>query len=160
MSLSLVPIQLDLFPHEPHASRPNWREQEDAERDRRTAEQWRRSILQYLEFRAGEPWRHLGDPSQRFSAERHWYLNAYRETIQAQFAECVESETPTPIAARDDARSETLLKEPKAKILDRLLAADSMISDRRIISGLGKRKLISMLIAAQDRNAAPLERAS
>jgi len=158
--LHIIPLQLDLFKRAP-VVKPlqGWRQRADAERDKRTGTQWRLSILAYLEYRSGEAWRAAAGSDQRFNVERLWYLQAIAEIQGNMGAVSGTVNPPAPIAVSDDARS-TSLKEPKAAIVSRLLAADPMLTDRRLLSGLGKRKLLDMLDAARARNAASLERAS
>ena len=49
-----------------------------SDRDERSGSQWLRAISAYLEYRTGDAWRRLSDPSQRWDPERLWYLNGIR----------------------------------------------------------------------------------
>jgi hypothetical protein len=70
----LVPLQLDLFPHSSQADNPAVTDP----REHRTANQWHRAIMAYLDFRTGDAWRRLTDPEQRWDPERVYYLDAIR----------------------------------------------------------------------------------
>jgi hypothetical protein len=92
MHLCLVPHQLSLFRleaappaaydgrHSPHL------EMDNTLRDRRTGDQWRRSIIAYLLFRAGEPWRSMSDPAHRNDPCRWEYLDAVRLLDELRYA--------------------------------------------------------------------------
>jgi hypothetical protein len=79
--LYLVPLQFDLFDHRPliDPEAPSDNEgMTDASRDSRSANQWLRSIVAYLEFRTGDRWRRLSDPRDRWDQTRVDYVDAIR----------------------------------------------------------------------------------
>jgi hypothetical protein len=59
---------------------------EDSERDHRTGDQWLRSVIAYLEFRAGDSWRNLSNQKLRNSPVRWEALDAIRLIKEVRYA--------------------------------------------------------------------------
>jgi hypothetical protein len=70
--MHVVHLQLDLFPHKLLTDDSVM---EDFDRDCRSGPQWLRAVLAYLDFGAGDRWRRLSDPLQRWHRDRLWYLS-------------------------------------------------------------------------------------
>jgi len=163
-SPSLVWYQLDLFLYRPVDS-GRLVPVQDSERDRRSGGQWLRAILSYLEFGAGDAWRRLSDPEQRNSPERLWYLGGIRtingiETCQPVISQpATFTESPTTNTTVD-ARLSTLAGEPRLCLVDRLMAADHSLTDKKILLHLSRPKLAQMLCRAWDAQPLVPERAA
>lgn len=82
--MHLVALQLELFPNAYQASQAlsgvanDKCTVTDSERDGRTANQWLKSVVAYLEFRTGDAWRRSSNPKDRWSPDRLYYLDAIR----------------------------------------------------------------------------------
>jgi hypothetical protein len=95
--LHLVACQLELFDHRPLPEAyigPIDPYQPDG-REKRTGSQWLKAILAYLEYGAGDGWRRLTDPAQRWHPNRVWYLNGIG-TIFDLMAGRVPEKEPLP----------------------------------------------------------------
>ena len=129
--LRLVWLQLETFRYHPsegylnRRARAYRRPMDDTERDRRSRSQWLRSILDYLEFGAGDSWRRLSDPAQRNSSDRTWYLNGIR---QVKFLPGRQALPPPPLRIvhldTPDPRAAMLAAESRAWLVDQLLLAN------------------------------------
>jgi hypothetical protein len=142
--LSIVPWQLLLFPDaRPH----NWRPFPAGQvlRDKRSGQQWIKSVIAYCEFRAGEPWRRLSDPDQRNDPERWAYLDAARLIHSKQY----ESERPLLVAPPVLDPFEKDVRElsgwPREALVDVLLMIDPKLTSRRLLRRLTREKLARMI---------------
>lgn len=154
MALFLVPLQLAFFgmgsvnlsgpPLDFH--RVQW------EKDNRSGTQWLKSVLAYCEFRAGAPWRRLSEPSQRWNAERLWYLNGVRAVNDVLHA----PERATQLALPSLSPCTTISKHTaglaaldRGTLVSRLMEASPLFSNRRLLSRLSKLKLARMVERAE-----------
>ena len=158
--MHLVWIQCDLFDHK---TLPNegsvaftTRQMNDAERDRRSCQQWLRSILSYLEFRSGASWRRLSDPEQRWNPERLDYLVAIRKVQSIIAGQSLSLELLNK--KTDDVRVGRLAVMGRDWLVTELLRANPSLTDRKILFRLRCVKLARMLVEARDRAAQPLQR--
>jgi hypothetical protein len=126
----------------------------DLQRKMRTADQWIRSILAYLDWRAGDCWRNLSFREQRSSPSRWEYLNAARLVSDLRYSFPVPAASlpppkkppkPHPVSKFDSLS--------RAQLVDRLLQADSRLSSRKLLSGLARPKLAAMLTRALEVTA-------
>jgi hypothetical protein len=159
--LALVHSQLLLFPN---AQEHNWHPSPKGQglRDKRTARQWIDSVVAYCEWRAGEPWRRLSDPEQRWDRERWNYLDASRLVREAYF----ESErpkglyVPLPVlnAAPPPLPSELkLAKLSRSALISALIEENPQYTDARRLK-FTRRKLARMLAETRLAAAAPVRR--
>ena len=162
MALQVVPFQLLLFP----GSRAhNWHPSPlgCAVREKRTGVQWVKSVIGYLEWRAGESWRRLSDPEQRFDPERWDYLAAARAVHQAfyrdeqesrlHFALPVLNPAPAPLPGELE-----LAELPRKTLVAALMRENSRLSNEKILKSLKRRKLARMLSELRAKAAAEPER--
>lgn len=153
MVLAAVPFQLSLFPIE---RRHHWYPSPQGlfMREMRTAAQWLRSVIAYLEWRAGSPWRRLSDPQQRWANERWEYLDAARLVLSVYHGAFIPgkpfvAEKPSPKSAVRDGRVAKLCLLPRYELVTRLLRLDSRLTDRRLLSCFTKEKLAGMILDRQ-----------
>lgn len=147
--LTFAPLQLLLFPD---AFWHNWHPSPTGRglQDKRTARQWINSVVAYLHWRAGDPWRNLSEGSQRWNPERLEYLDAIRAVERAfhkieepaglRVALPVLNPAPPPLP------SELQLAElPRKTLVDALLCENPALSNRKLLMKLKSRKLAHML---------------
>lgn len=149
MLLQIVPLQLRLFAHKLDS-------RECAEYTGRTGAQWIRSIIAYLEFRAGEPWRNRNNSCHRLSPDRLEYLEALRlisgllspAGIPEKF---VANGRKPPVIVRSLPQV-----EPRSRLdlVNQLMQANPALTNRKILLALSKAKLARMLDAAKERRSA------
>ncbi|MGA9071553.1 MAG: hypothetical protein WB424_14915 [Terracidiphilus sp.] len=151
-------LQLDLFEHSrPPVDAPDM---DDDERDRRSCSQWRRSISDYLIYRAGLNWRHESD---RNNPVRQYYLNGLRALDNSLHLVPPRQQLRFTQKTIQDIRLGSLASWPVKRLVDELLVTDSTLTDRRLLSHLSKIKLAQMLMdrrAAHASEASVLERTS
>lgn len=151
--LAIVHHQLLLFPD---TRGHNWQPSPLGRglRDKRTARQWVDSITAYCLWRAGEPWRSLSSPEQRWCQERRDYLdavqlleNAFHQVEKPKglhVALPILSPAPSPLP------SELVLAElPRKALVDALLRENPKLTNRKILMHLKRRKLAHMLAAVR-----------
>ncbi len=116
------------------------------ERENRTADQWLRSVIGYLEWRAGDCWRSQRD---RFSPERLEYIAAIRFVQDLRYSEPKQPQLALPpLSAPCPSPSPVELKlrlKSRAWLVDELLRTDPRLTDRRLLSHLQIDKLAHML---------------
>ena len=142
MPLQVVPLQLKLFPN-------TTGQFVCGEVGGRTGDQWLRSVLAYLSFRAGESWRRSTD---RFNPERREYLLAARLVLAVRNAPVKSNETALEVGRpnRVPVHSETDSRG-RAQLVDELMRANPALTSRKLLSGLTKAKLLRMLEDARAR---------
>jgi hypothetical protein len=138
----------------------------DKERDNRTDLEILKSVRDYCIWRAGNSWRKLWKPDQRWNPERWDYLDAARliadilltpnlpkpysrpdAVLQAELD--IQRGAPIPLSPE-----ETKLLEKTRPALARELLRDPLYTDARLLSGLPKTKLVRMVIQSRQRLAA------
>jgi hypothetical protein len=153
MVLFVVPVQLSLFPMMVPVKWTPFRASSRM-REKRTARQWIDSIAAYCEWRAGEPWRRLSDPEQRWDHERWDYLDAAR-TVRDAFFEAQKPKgpylaLPALNVAPPPLPSELKLSRlPRKALVDALLRENPKLTDRKLLMKLKCRKLAHMLAAVR-----------
>jgi hypothetical protein len=148
LGLHVVAFQLSLFPWRPDADE---RQMGQAERDNRTADQWLKSIIGYLEWRAGECWRRLSCREQRFSPDRLEYLAAIRTISDLRYSSPLQPSLVLPDLFPSPSPSSLELKlrlKSRAWLVDELLRTDPRYTDRKLLMRLQPKKLAHMLAAA------------
>jgi hypothetical protein len=122
---------------------------EDLERDHRTPGQWLRSIQAYLEFMAGNAWRH---PANRSNPTHVYYINAMRTLngLAPNRIALPRNITMTPKTVRD-IQIAALAARDRSSLVSELMAADANLTDRKILSHLEKHKLARMILDARER---------
>lgn len=157
--MHLVSQQLSLFPDsEPRQYRPSM---DDLERDRRSGGQWLRSIKAYLEFGAGNAWRRMSDPVQRWSPEREWYLNGIRclnGIGRPDFIAAEDRPRLTTVKTAEAIYLEKLTAMPRAWLVDELMRSNPVYTNRKLIAHFTRIKLALLLMEARENCAAALER--
>jgi hypothetical protein len=143
--LSAVPFQLLLFPNHPaHTWRPFPLGQ--TLREKRSAQQWIKSVVAYCEWRAGDPWRSLSDPEQRSDPDRWDWLDAARLVRSKQY----EPERPLLVAPPVHDPFEKVVRElagwPRGALVDVLLMIDPKLTNGRILRRMGREKLARMIV--------------
>jgi hypothetical protein len=98
---------------------PNPTEMTDEERDRRSAQEWQRSVLAYVDFKMGESWRRLHRPGERFHDVRQHWLDVWR-TCNAAFQSTALPGAVVPPLEGSVGQSELSKKPPRS---ERLAAA-------------------------------------
>lgn len=151
-----IPIQLSMgFPgFEFPVSWPT----EEQERDRRSGPQWLKSISDYLKWRAGMAWRRSSD---RSNPNRLWYLNGVRCVQDVMYAPAESLQLVLPCIDGVACISEFergLAALGRSVLVDRLMAASPLFTDRRRLSFLPKMKLARMLARALEERDAEQER--
>jgi hypothetical protein len=119
-------------------------------RDKRTGLQWIKSVIGYLEWRAGEPWRRLSDPEQRFDSERWDYLDAARVVREAFYSDEQGSTLhialpvlrPAPSALPGELE---LAELPRKVLVAALMRENPRLTDSKILKSLKRSKLARML---------------
>lgn len=133
--------------------------------EERTGAQVLRSVLAYLAWRAGSPWRRLSDPKQRNANERWEYLEAARLVRSVYYGAYIpgqpaklEPALPDPRYPEPSPEELELAEKPRPWLVNELLQANHALTDRRLLSRLGRPKLARMLLAARTAraSAAPL----
>lgn len=122
--------------------------------EKRTADQWIRSILIYLEFRAGTAWRNLSRAEQRRNPQYIEYLEAARLVLSVRYAEPRKPQLVLKDETRPkaDSRAKRLEALPRNVLFDRLCLLDQTLTDKRLLSHLPRPKLAAML-AERERQA-------
>lgn len=123
-------------------------------RANRTPDQIIRSVISYLEWRAGESWLNFSDRSQRFDQDRLDYLEALRVVQTARYSEPLKPFLPLPALPTSPSPSkqeQALAGRSRAWLVDELVRADGRLTDRRLLSHLGRPKLAHMLCEARAR---------
>lgn len=142
--MHLAPVQLALFP-----CRPDWVPMGSAVRiDHRTPDQLLRSTIAFCEWRAGESWRRLSDPSQRNDQDRWDWLEAARICQAARYASegRLEPVLPSNNSSPTPSPLEVLFQnKPRRELADALISLNPELSDRRLLSRLPRPKLARML---------------
>ena len=122
---------------------------EDAERDRRSAGQWLRSIKAYLEFTAGTAWRRSAD---RFNPEYRCYIDAIRALngldLNLPVSPFPSRITITPRTV-ESVHIAALAARPRAELVEELMILNPALTDRRILLHLQSSKLVQMLLDAR-----------
>ena len=145
MGLRVAACQLSLFP---------WRPESDLKsverHDSRTPDQLIRSVIAYLEWRAGESWRNLTFRADRNDQDRWDYLDAVRLVAKMRYAEPRRPQLvlPGPVTAFRSPNTKQVRElacRPRACLVDRLMRADPSLTDRKILMHLGRLKLAGML---------------
>jgi hypothetical protein len=120
---------------------------DDAERDRRSAGQWLRSVRAYLEFTAGTAWRRSSD---RSNPEYRCCVDAIRALNGLDLA---ASPPPSRIAitlqTAEAIHVAALAARPRAELVEELMNLNQALTDRRILLHLQSHKLASMLLDAR-----------
>jgi hypothetical protein len=153
VTLTLVPQQLTLPGMEkaaPAAALVFYRD--PAEWTKANVKERVENALSYLEYQASKFRR------DRFSADRWWYLNGIRKLNEVFFACPTVSgiELASPRLNASPAPSpliEKLAMLPRPELVARLLAADPLLTDKRLLLRLARPKLAAMLVRAVE--AAP-----
>ena len=123
--------------------------------DGRSGDQWNRSIIAYLEHRAGIPWRNLSRPEHRNAPEYLSYVEAIRLVTRVRYApERVQVEA----APATDTRLAVLVRTPRRDLVDALMGIEPKFTDKRLLSHFTKAKLAGMLISRRDALPRVLER--
>jgi hypothetical protein len=161
VQLTTCQVQLSLFPW-----RPLWEPARLGrdKQDRRTPDQWIRSVLAYLDWRSGDSWRPLSVRTERENSERWAYLEARRIVQSVRYAS-----EPSPVGLHvalpvlNPARRVAPLEakwaaKPRAEIVAALMAASPALTDHKILSHLPRPKLAKMLCDALAAKPARLER--
>ena len=149
MDLASVAHQLKLFPECRDIVR--WLPVESGLRNRRTCEQWLRSISEYCLWRAGERWRSLTLPEHRNDPERWAYLDAARLIEDCRYTPIrkLEPVLPSLNSLKISAAQSKLAAHPRSWLVDRLMEADSRLTDRQRLAHLSRIKLAGMLTAVR-----------
>lgn len=117
------------------------------QRDGRTPDQVLRSVLAYLQWRAGDCWRNTSYKDHRQSTDRWDYLSAWHLVQSVRFLserpELVPALSSTP---RPDPEIAKLAMQPRAVLVDELMQLDPTLTSRRMLSHLAKPKLAAMLL--------------
>lgn len=133
--------------------------------DGRTGKQWLQAAIAYCNFRAGDSWRSLANPAQRNSDDRWYYLRGARFLSDALLGFRNEPRIAlalpvlNPVSSPSPFQIELAARLKRAELVARLMAADSALTDRRLLLRLSRVKLAGMLIAAE-RACLTLERRS
>ena len=159
MPLQVVPYQLSLFAHIPGLF-------VRFKVDGRTGDQWLRSVLGYLAWRAGDDWRPASD---RFSPERREYLQAARLVLAVRNAPVDSKESasqagPLPLVfASADAKDISSVacaaarnERSRIQLVALLMQANTALIDRKLLLHFTKAKLTRMLddaLARMERTA-------
>lgn len=148
--LSVVPFQLLLFPD---ARQHNWHPSPkpgQGLREKRTARQWIDSVVAYLRWRSGEPWRDLSAREHRWCQERRDYLDAIR-LIQNAFHLIDKPKglhVPLPVlnVAPPPLPTQLKLAElPRKTLVEALLRENPALTDKKLLMTLRREKLARML---------------
>jgi hypothetical protein len=141
--LQIVALQLSLFALKTSPS-------VCSEVDGRSGDQWLRSVLGYLAWRAGDDWRRASD---RFSSERREYLQAARLVLALRNAP-VESNAPAAAAGpmKSAPQPPSIDDRSRALIVDELMRLNPALTSRKLLLSLSKAKLIRMLDEARARS--------
>lgn len=123
-------------------------------RERRSADQLLRSVIGYLEWRAGECWRDFSRRADRNDQERWDYLGAIRLVSKIRYAEPRRPQLVLPGLAPASFPTPTkqvkrLAAQSRAWLVDRIVQADAKYTDRKILMRLDRLKLATMLTAAR-----------
>ena len=129
----------------------------DLQREKRSGDQWIRSILDYCYWRAGDCWRNLTFRDQRMSPQRWDYLRAARLVSGLRYyvppaIELVLPALPSLEPSPPKISQFDLLSRPQ--LVDALLDADPSLSDRKLLSHLARTKLAAMLARALEARPA------
>ncbi len=148
----LVPYQMSLFDWRPLAEISA--KVTDADRDKRSANQWTKSIIAYLEWRAGQAWRYLY-PTQRLTLDHCDYLDAMSLVRGAarREIECeAEKQPPLPLlaAAPVIVIPPEILGMSHRELVDEMLRFDPTFR-RASIQRYKRRKLQLIVMRFRDR---------
>lgn len=121
--------------------------------DGRNERQWIDSAVAYCYWRAGEAWRRLSDPKQRWDAERLNYLQAARILRDAGFYAIQRKEAGQPPLPSLDSSplpspEERALAERTRPQLIAILTAICPERDPRIMKGFPRAKLARLITQA------------
>jgi len=130
---------------------------EISEVDGRSAREWVFRAAEYCEWRAGRDSRRVSH--WRWNQDRLDYLSAAALLVDTlMIPERVGIAPALPVlnpAPNHDPRISKLCQCPRSVLVGLLMEADPALSNRKLISGLHREKLASMICAARDA-AAPL----
>jgi hypothetical protein len=117
--------------------------------DGRTAAQWLRAAAAYCHFMSGADWRRLSNSQQRNDSTYLYYLGGKRLLLTALYAEdepgihvVLPSLSPVPPKLPGEV---ALLALPRPVLVRQLMAENSALTSRRILSALSRQKLAHML---------------
>jgi hypothetical protein len=110
------------------------------------------NALAYLEFQASKFRR------DRFSADRWWYLNGIRKLNEVFFACPAQAGIQLALPRLDASPAPSPLIEklamlPRPELVRRLLAADPLLTDKKLLLCLARPKLAAMLMRAVESAA-------
>jgi hypothetical protein len=124
----------------------------DDGRDTRNGRQWLDSVRGYLLWRAGSDWRRTTSKDHRYNDDRWWYLNGCRlvnDLLSGTYeAEHQAPVMPFPKPAAVDARIKNYCAKSRGWIVAELMRVDPSLTDKKILTHLGREKLARMLVAA------------
>jgi hypothetical protein len=146
--LLLVPMQLMLAGMGSLLGCPSSWPNDERERDLRNGRQWLFSIRAYCKFRAGLAWRRSSD---RFNPNRLWYMNGIRCVQDVLYAPDKSPQLVLPCIDGVNCSTEFergLAAQSRPILVNRLMAASPLFTDRRLLSHLPKMKLARMLARA------------
>ena len=109
-------------------------------------------MIAYLEWRAGESWRIFGRAGHRSDPERWDYLDAVRLIETIRYAEPRRPQLALPglpTSPTPSKQVKSLAGRPRAWLVDRLLQAKPSLTDRKLLTHLGRLKLATMLAGAR-----------
>lgn len=123
--------------------------------DGRTATQWLKAAIAYCNYRAGDAWCNLGDPAQRNDEKRWYYLNGAR-FLTDHLLRPEEPKRPVPALAParlspspSPFQIELAAHLTRAELVARLVKADPLLTDVRLLSCFTRLKLAGMVIRAE-----------
>lgn len=125
--------------------------------DGRTGNQWLKSVLAYLDFRAGNAWRRMDDGAHRRAPERWEYLDAIRFIESVRNAPVREPKERPVLATVSPAAPEHV--DARSVYVDRLMALRPELTNRKLLSGFSKAKLNRMIDEARTQKPLEFERA-
>lgn len=133
---------------------------QDRERDKRSGAQWLKSVLSYLEYGAGDSWRRLSDPAQRWHPERQWYLSGIRQVRSVLAGIPSVSALPTRLLDKktDELRLVRLRAQTRLWLVNELMRLEPRYTDRALLSRLNRAKLARLVADAQDNRSGLKER--
>lgn len=139
--LHIVPLQLRLFPDSRHLQESESMHRGPSPRHR-SPDEILRSVAAYLEWRAGISWR------ARFDAERGDYLDALRIVSQVRYlpAGLALAAAPLHKPERVPAEVDRLCGWDRSELVAELMAVDPLLTNRKLLSHLSKKKLATMLV--------------
>lgn len=145
--------QLRLFSHCPEAIQslgflPWGNSVLDSQREMRSALQWRKAVVAYLEFMTDDAWRGASD---RDDPLRLWYLGGIR-TMNGISSGKPKLAQPRlyllPKLTIEQSQVASLTEWPRALIVDQLMYLNPLLTDRKLLLRLGRAKLARLVYEA------------